>query len=442
MKRQRIGQSSSQRSYHRELLHAIGKFLPHCGLGLQSKDDRVRWTDRLLVVTAMLMAWQPAASLKDAFESCWHVVTGMYPTRRRVGHTYEGFIKALQKRSARLLRIVAQALRQAVRSVARRHWMIEGWVVMGVDGSRIECPRTAVNEASFGCAGRNKTTPQQFVTTVLHVGTGLIWDWRRGGGKEAERNHLRQMTATLPAGAMLLADAGFTGYELLKELQAGGRSFIIRAGGNVRLLKKLGFAMREHDGIVYLWPLGHRGEEPLVLRLVVVGDGRKSVYLLTNVLEESSLSDRQVATMYRRRWGIEVFYRSLKRTMEKHKMRSASPNKAQVELDWALAGLWMLGLLTVQRMIRRQGNPMQWSVAQSLRVVRRVMSGRGGRQGAKDLCALGQAVKDDYHRGGSKTARNWPHKKTEKPPDPPKIRMAKRWETLKAQRFKRNVTAA
>jgi hypothetical protein len=371
MKRQRIGTSSCPRSYHRELLHAIGKFLPHAGLPLQSRDDRIRWTDRLLVVTAILMAWQAASSLKDAFESCWQVVTGMYPTRRRVGHTYEGFIQALRKRSERLLSIVGRALRQAVRQVAGRHWTIEGWVVMGVDGSRIECPRTLANETAFGCAGKNKTTPQQFVTTILHVGTGLIWDWRRGGGNEAERSHLRQMVAALPLGCLLLADAGFTGYALLKEILAGGRSFVVRAGSHVRLLKNLGFTVREYEGIVYLWPETRRDQAPLVLRLVVVHDGRKPVYLLTSVLEESRLTDAQVGGMYRRRWGMETFYRSLKRTMQKHKLHSASPAQARVELDWALAGLWMLGLMTVQRRIRGQADPSRWSVAMSLRVVRR-----------------------------------------------------------------------
>lgn len=442
MKRQRIGQSSCLRSYHRELLHAITKFLPHRGLLLRSDDQRVRWTDRLLVVTGILLSWQTAPSLKDAFEACWQVVTGMYPTRRRAGHTYEGFIKALQRRSARLLPIVAEALRKAVRASAQAHWTIGQWVVMGVDGSRITCPRTAANEAAFGCAGKPKTGPQQFITTILHVGTGLLWDWRRGGGKEAERNHLRQMIATLPARALLLADAGFTGYELLKELMGSGRSFIIRAGGNVRLLKKLGFAVREHDGIVYLWPQKHRGHEPLVLRLVVVHDGCKVVYLLSNVLEESALSDRDVAEMYRRRWGIEVFYRSLKRTMEKHKLHSASPGKAQVELDWALVGLSMLGLLTVQRMIRCRVSPGRWSVAESLRVVRRVMSGRGSRQATKDLGGLARATKDSYRRRGSKSARNWPHKKTQEPPKPPRIRTATRNERQAVQRLREKKEAA
>ena len=136
--------------------------------------------------------------------------------------------------------------------------MIEGRVVMGVDGTRVHCPRTAANEKEFGCAGKDKSPPQQFLTTLLHVGTGLIWSWRRGGGKDAERTHLRQMLDTLPPKSLLLADAGFTGYELFTELLAGGHSFIIRAGGNVRLLKKLGLWLREHDGIVYLWPARHR----------------------------------------------------------------------------------------------------------------------------------------------------------------------------------------
>lgn len=442
MRRQRIGQSSSPQSYHRELLPAIGEFLPHRGLPLRTRDGRMRWTDRLLVTMAVLMAWQSAPTLKDAFAACWQVVTNMYPTRRRVGHTYEGFIKALQARSPQLLAVVADALRRAVRRVAGRSWTIAGWVVMGVDGSRIECPRTAANEAAFGCAGKNKTTPQQSVTTVLHVGASLIWDWRRGGGKEPERTHLRQMIATLPAGALLLADAGFTGYELLRALIAGGRSFIIRAGGNVQLLRKLGFALREHDGIVYLWPLGHRDDEPLVLRLAVVHDGRRAVYLLTSVLDAERLPDEQVASMYRRRWGLEVFYRSLKRTMQKHKLHSASPGKAAVELEWSLAGLWLLGLLTVQRVARRRGDPGRWSVAQALRVVRQVMGGRGRREAVRHLRGLAFAVQDAYQRRGCKRARDWPHKKTQQPPGPPRIRTAKRREQLKAQRFKSKKTAA
>ena len=329
MKRQRIGQSSCPRSYRRQLLRAIGSFLPHRGLPLQATDQRTRWTDRLLVVAAILMAWQSAPTLKDGFEACWHVLAGMYPSRRRSGHTYKGFIKALEQHSQRLLAVVSAALREAVSKTAHVHWEIEGWVVMGVDGSKVECPRTVADEEAFGWAGKDHSRPQQSLTTVLHVGTGIVWDWRRGMGRDAERRHLREMISTLPARALLLADAGFTGFELLRELMEGGRSFIIRAGSNVRLLRRLGFCLREHEGIVYLWPKDHREHKPLVLRLVTVQDGRRPVHLMTSVLEDSALSDGQVAAMYRCRWGIEVFYRSLKRTMEKHKLASNSPLHAE-----------------------------------------------------------------------------------------------------------------
>ena len=133
-----------------------------------------------------------------------------------------------------------------------------------------------------------------------------------------------------------------------------------------------------------------------MLRLAVLHDGRKPVYLLTNVLEESSLSDAQVGRLYRRRWGLELFYRSLKRTLEKHTLHSATPARAQVELDWAVVGLWMLGMLSVQRMIRRRIDPQRWSVAESLRALWRVMSGRGGRMASRNLVLLSQAVKDNY----------------------------------------------
>ena len=139
---------------------------------------------------------------------------------------------------------------------------------------------------------------------------------------------------------------------------------------------------------------------------------------------------------------MEVFYRSLKRTMEKHKLHSASPQKAEVELDWALMGLWMLGLMTVQRMITRRISPSRWSVAESLRVTRRVMSGCGGRRWAKDLCALCHALKDQYKRSSTKTARNWPHKKQTKPPDAPKIRTASRQEKQAAKGLREKQDAA
>ena len=158
------------------------------------------------VVGAVLFAWDVSATLGDRFAAARDAVAAMFPSRRRPGTDPQGFLRTLCRPSADLLAIVTTRLRRCVRRVAgRSHWRTAGrWATFGVDGSRVECPRTAANEAALGCAGREKTGPQLFVTSVFHVGTGLLWDFRRGTGKASERHHLLEMLDALPAGAMLL----------------------------------------------------------------------------------------------------------------------------------------------------------------------------------------------------------------------------------------------
>jgi hypothetical protein len=434
MKRPRTGRSTKRTCYHNDLLKAIGRHLPGRGLPLIEPDRRVRWTDRMLVVAAMVMSWCQASTVGDAFEAGRDALVSMYRSRRRPGKTLTGFLSALRQRSFALVEIVVRSLRQAVVRVSGSYWRLGPWVLMGVDGSRVECPRTASNERAFGCGGRKKTTPQQWVTTIFHVASGLLWDWRRGRADAAERTHLRQMLGGLPQRTLLLADAGFTGFDLLRKIMSLGHDFIVRVGSNVRLLRKLGYRLKEHDGIVYLWPVNQRRRRPLRLRLVVVHDGRKAVYLLTSVKSEAVLTDHEIAGMYRWRWGIEVLYRSLKRTMDKHKLRSDSPKLARVELDWAMVSLWMLDLLAAEETMRPGEEPGQWSVAIALRAVRRAMRRLEVATTAGGLFGqLARATRDNYVRRRKKAARNWPHKKREQPPGAPRIRMATTTEVRQAQ---------
>ena len=105
-------------------------------------------------------------------------------------------------------------------------------MAVAVDGSRVECPRTQANQETLKCAGREKTGPQLQLTALRHLGSGLLWDWRVGPGVESERSHLREMIDTLPVGALLVADAGFTGYDLFRAILDGGRHLLIRIGSN------------------------------------------------------------------------------------------------------------------------------------------------------------------------------------------------------------------
>jgi IS4 transposase len=57
------------------------------------------------------------------------------------------------------------------------------------------------------------------------------------------------------------------------------------------------------------------------------------------------LSDKAALEVYRRRWGIEVFFRTLKQTFDRRKLRWHSASNAPVELEWSLLALWGMCLI-------------------------------------------------------------------------------------------------
>jgi hypothetical protein len=408
-----------------------------------AKTPGLRWGARMLVFVAVLMSWDDAATLGARFRRARRAVTAMFPTRRTVGTSYQGFLKRLLVLEEPLLRTVTLHLRGVLEQMAGPFWTREGLQAFAIDGSRIECPRTKANEAAFGHAGKKGCGPQMWLTTLWHMGTGLPWAWKQGRSDECERSHLRQMLDLLPAGALVVGDAGFVGYELLGAILAGGRSFLVRIGSNVRLLKELGWVKRYGEGTVFLWPMKHRDQEPMVLRLIELQRDGKKVYLLTNLPAES-LSTPQAGALYGMRWGIEVFYRSLKQTLEHRTMRSRAPAQARAELAWSLIGLQLMGLMSVREMIAKGDDPLGWSVSASRELIRQAMQGHRngglGVQGWKNRLAACQ--KDRYVRTSSKKSRDWPDRKQEHPPGPPKIRTASQKEVRRAQELLAKLRAA
>jgi hypothetical protein len=360
-----------------------------------------------------------------------------------LGRTYAGFVAAWAGRAAGLGPAAAARLRRQQAAVAAERLLRCRWRAVAVDGSRFEVPRTRANQAALPRAGRRKTGPQLFLTVAWDLATGLPWDYRIGPGTASERGHLRDMLGDLPAGALVLADAGFAGYDVARAILASGRHFLIRVGGNVRLLTGLGFAAAERADTVYLWPQDRRSQPPLVLRRIVAGAGAKAVHLLTSVVDAAALTADEAAVLYRLRWAAEVGFRSIKQTLQRRRLRSGSPEAAVAELTWALLGLWALGAVTVAAQLRRGADPLAWSVALARRVVRQAVRRRSWpARGPGALArALAAAVRDGYARRGRKAARDWPHKKTEKPPGAPKVTAASTALIRRANEVRANMAA-
>lgn len=426
-------------SYRRELVEAIESVFPERWFRRFSSHGNETWTPRKVFWVSVLMGWQPRATLGETFEAACEVLRQVRPSWR-LGKSLGGFLEARRRLHEEMRQPLLLWLQAAVAEHVEE-WRVRGWLLFGVDGSRFEACRTVANEAGLGCAGKESTTPQVFQTTLLHIGTGLPWDFRLGPGTDSERRHLDDMLASLPPRSLLTADAGFLSFALCRWLFSQGHSFLLRVGANVHLLTKLGWTVERKGRTVYLWPKSQRHLPPFVLRLIVVQDAdRRPVYLVTNVLDETVLSDADAAELYRLRWELELYYRSMKQTLGHAKLRSRTPTTSLAEQTWNVLASWVLQLLAARELIAAGRCPASWSAAKARDRARRLMR----RALTDDTCprdktfrsTLRTATRDTYRRTGPKTTRHWPRKKEQHPPGPPNLHAATDKERQQAQRLR------
>lgn len=475
MSRQRNGSAatcptSTGSSYPHGLQQAMAELLEGELGQARSPDDKIVWTPLLLAMSAILVAFDSARSLGERLSRVCSTLS-LWFKDLTIGGTYQGWAKALE-RLDELPAHIAQHLRARGRALAgERFWARDGQVAFVVDGTRIDCPRTCANKRALHRGGKKGTGPQLYLTVLYHVGTGLPWAWQIGRATADERKHLRRMLKLLPKGSLVIADAGFVGYALWREVRRYGLHILIRGGANLHLIKGLKCVRREGAQSVYLWPENQRGNTPLSLRLIqrarlnrkkkAAGASRgrakaarqkksgknagkkgkskssKWLWLVTDLSAEQ-LSDAAASRLYALRWEVEVFFRSFKQTLAKRKMCSRTPERARRELEWSLLGLWIAQWLTVRAIVAKGHDPLSWSCAQVLRVLRQATdvaiceTSRLSKQ-------LGQCQKDRYKRHGSKASHGGPNKKTDHPPGDPDIRLATEAEIVKAKKNMRKV---
>lgn len=417
----------------------------------------INWVPAHLVRVAIFWVWssQPllVESAKDAFKSV-RIIFGSSGIA-----SYQTLINALKKYSKQILPRLIARMHQLMEKTDQANFRIGSWLVLAVDGSRLNASRTLSNERRFCKPNKKKKLkkkkknkrgrhakkrkpvskkkhdnpqpvgPQVWLTLLWHVGQRMPWAWKIGPSYSSERSHLLDMlkTENLPENTLICGDAGFVGYDFWNTIHVAEHRFMVRVGSNCNFLKQLGI-VRERDGIVCCWPKKkQQGKQPpLVLRLLHFHDGHGEVYLVTNELSSRKLSDSCASKIYRRRWGIEVQFRSLKQTYGRSKLLGRTPDVVEQELTWSLVGLWMAQLLALREQTNRIEPKAQTSVALVLRILRDILHcpNEIPARGESFRSRTANALTDTYERQSKKKSRNYPRRKEEPRTGPPKVERA------------------
>jgi hypothetical protein len=402
-----------------------------------------RWSTQPLVMVLLTMTWCCGDSLPERFETARAFYVACYPRRKQPGKTFAGFQQALEKLPLPILRALAAGVRRQIAKWFGKRLLVHGFVPLGADGSRLMCPRSAELERRLGKANKDDTPPMLWLTALVHLGTGMLWSWRLGKGNASEQHHLIHLLQTLPRSALLVCDAGYLGYDLLRAILHAHASFLIRMSSRAHLYTTGKVKLeRFREGIVCYWPAWAQQQRlpPIEVRLLRIRGQKVDVWLLTNVLDPQRLRYADAAKFFRWRWRNEGLFRTYKRTLGKVKVMSRTVAMVHREAEASLLAVQLLLAQGAWALTQdRDTVVVLASPRQILLEIRREITFHiglylGPRQHESYLQRLLRARCEQRQRRSSKVRRKWPGRKDHVPPKPPQIHtLSKVQKTLMAK---------
>jgi hypothetical protein len=391
-----------------------------------------RWDIQPLVVVMLAMTWATGDSESERFEKARGYYVACHESRKRPGKTLVGFQKALRRVPMRQLRALAAGVRRQIHARLGARRLVDGFEPMGCDGSRIECPRTPELERGLGQAGKTDAAPSVWLTAFVHLPTGLLWSWRLGPGTAAEQEHLRHLLAALSPEAMIICDAAYMGYELVRSIVGSKRSFLFRMSSRVDLYTLEAASLEGWtEGPVLYGPkyVQKKGLPPIECRLIRIpangsrkgkGSVPRDVWLLTDILDPTRLAAKTAGLFYRWRWRNEGLFRTYKRTIKKLKLTGRTVALVHREAELSLLATQILlahAELALRPTVATDG-PMI-SPRKVLIAVRKEIDAVAKPAVKSYRDRLARCRAESRKQSSPKSTREWPRRKPTKPPKPP-----------------------
>ena len=180
--------------------------------------------------------------------------------------------------------------------------------------------------------------------------------------------------------------------------------------------------------------------------------GRKGEQVDKLSEEMKQLTKKQLIRFYKMRWGIEVEFRGLKQTIDKHTLRCRNSDRLLVELDWSIRGMAYAELIALREQIPspaaegkpgKDYDPRDRSLANTIRALRKCMRNLNKDCAPEDglLYQLSQAMVQRYENRTDKRARYRPKNPDKKPLGDPTVRKMTAEEREKLRKHQQSLAA-
>lgn len=265
-------------------------------------------------------------------------------------------------------------------------WVMQGQRVLLVDGTTLRTPRTRENVATFGRSrnGKKKSRmPLARMVALICAGSAAVVDVALGGYSHSEMRLFRDLMERLEAGALLVADSGFSSFMVLwlaqeRKCDILARHHQTRRGKPIKTLgegDELHEWKRPKKPRVSWKDLLPQTPKVMLVRVIsatVKREGYRDLELklCTTLLDAKKHPASKLIALYMQRWNVELDFRTLKCEYRLERLTGKTPEIVLKEIYSTLIAY----------------NAVQASMALSGKVVRKLSHTRA-RELLKDYCA-------------------------------------------------------
>lgn len=170
---------------------------------------------------------------------------------------------------------------------------------------------------------------------------------------EGDRHEIQwARTLRLPRGSMVVFDRGFVDHEWWKQLDSKGISFVTRLKAKATYAVLERRRVRPGTGLTSDQTILLGAEAPIKLRRIGYRDaatGRHLVFV-TNAFHLSAVT---VASLYRERWQIELFFKWIKQNLKIRAFLGTSKNAVLTQIWIALCAYLLLAFIKFSNQLTR-----------------------------------------------------------------------------------------
>lgn len=256
------------------------------------------------------------------------------------------YCKARQRLPVSFIAQLRFTIGERLERAAPRQWRWRGRSVKLLDGTTVSMPDTQANQAAYPQSGEQKTDlgfPVAQLVGLISLATGAVLGMAMGSTKgkgSGEQALFRELMPQLDGGDVILVDRYHCTYFTIAMLMARGVDILTRQH-QLRLTSPDAIVKTiSGNDLLVKWRRPQRPKwmspalyatmpEELTVRQTEVG-GR---LLVTTLIDAKRILPIELDQLYRKRWQIEVDFRSIKSETGMDILRSKSPEMVRKEIE-------------------------------------------------------------------------------------------------------------